>query len=464
MPTASDPVSYRFPPGFRWGAATAAYQIEGATGEDGRKDCVWDVWSRQGGTRTGESGAVACDHYHRFEEDARLMAGLGIRHYRLSVAWPRVVPDGRGAVNAKGLDFYDRLIDCLLRHGITPYVTLFHWDLPQALQDRYRGWLSREVADDFAAYVGHVVGRLGDRVADWFTLNEVWCFTQAAYGPDKPCVGALAPGLRCTAKEANNAVLHAMLAHGKGVQAIRAASPRPCRVSLVDNTGVEVPLTESAEDIAAARRAFAVAGLNGQVLWPALRGEFSPLWRRRAEAAGVFPDLAPNDLATIHQPLDGMGFNVYTGGYVRAADNPDGFELVGHTREYPRMNIEWLGVVPEAIYWIPRLVRDEVGFTGDMAITENGCAASDVLLPGRRVDDTDRIMFLRQYLRQVHRAVAEGLPLKGYFHWSLLDNFEWTWGYAKRFGLVFTDYQTQERIPKASARWYAACIRENRVM
>ena len=456
--------AYQFPPGFQWGVATAAYQIEGAAREDGRKESVWDVFSRNGGTRTGETGDVACDHYHRYLEDIELMASLGVKHYRLSVSWPRVIPDGTGAVNEKGLAFYDKLINALLAKGITPHVTLFHWDTPQALEVRYGGWRDRQIADDFAAYCTVVVKRLGDRVKDWFTLNEVGCFTFLSYGPDKPCLTAHAPGMRSTVKEMHQTIHHAMLAHGKGVQAIRAASPGPCRVALVDNTAVSVPLIEDAAHIAAAKNAFQLQWINGAVVWPALQGRFAPLWQAQAEAAGTMPDVQAGDLETIKQPLDRFGLNIYTGGYCRPADNAQGFENLPQPETYPKMNIPWLGFLPEALYWTPRLLREAAGWQGDMVITENGCAANDVLTPDGEVHDTDRILYLRNYLRQLHRATAEGIPVSGYFQWSFMDNFEWSWGYAKRFGLVFTEYGSQRRIPKDSFKWYREAVKQNRVV
>lgn len=456
--------SYQFPPGFIWGVATASYQIEGAVREDGRSDSVWDVFARGGGTLGGDTGAVACDHYHRYEADVKLMASLGIRHYRLSVAWPRIIPAGRGAVNAPGLAFYDRLIDCLLQHGITPYVTLYHWDHPQALETRYGGWRSREIVADYGEYVTTVVRHLGDRVQDWFTMNEVMCFTHLSYGPNQPQVNSHAPGLKATPQEVNTIIHHAMLAHGTGVLAIRAASPQPCRVALVDNSAIPIPFTETAADLAATHDAYGLMGLNAQVLWPAVTGAFHPVWRAQAEAAGTLPEVRPGDFALIKQPCERLGFNVYSGAFVRAADNPAGFEILPHVPDQPRMDIPWLQIMPEAIYWAPRLAREVLGFEGEMLITENGAPAADTMTRGREFLDTGRVMFLKQYLKQVHRSVAEGYPLKGYFAWSLLDNFEWSWGYAKRFGLVYTNYETQERIPKASAQWYAEVIRQNRVV
>jgi beta-glucosidase len=456
--------AFEFPEQFQWGVATAAFQIEGAAREDGRGLSTWDTFCRRGGTRTGETGDVACDHYHRYAEDIALMASLGVRHYRLSMSWSRVLPEGTGAINQAGLAFYDRLITCILAHGLVPHVTLFHWDTPEALEQRYGGWRDRRIADDFAAYCTVVVRHFGDRVRHWFTLNEIGCFTAMSYGPEQPRLGAHAPGIRTSAQEVNQIIHHATLAHGKGVQAIRAASPQPCVVGLVDNSGVPVPLIEDAEHIAAAQRAFEYQWINGAVLWPVLRGAYAPGWQQQAEAAGTMPKIEPGDLETIRQPLDVMGLNIYTGTYVRPSSKAAGFEILPQSESYPRMHIPWLGIVPEAIYWGPRILRDHLGWQGDMLITENGCAANDAISPDGEIHDPDRILYLRSYLRQVQRAIEDGIPITGYFQWSFLDNFEWSWGYAKRFGLVFTEYNSQRRIPKDSFAWYRAVVRSGRVL
>lgn len=456
--------SYTFPAGFQWGAATASYQIEGAAAEDGRKPSVWDTFSKTPGrVRTGETGDVANDHYHRYESDVQAMADLGIRNYRFSIAWPRILPDGTGTVNEKGVDFYKRLLDCLHRHGITPHATLFHWDSPQALEDRYGSWRSRRMADDFADYTAIVVKRLGDRIGNWMTINEIPCFTEMGYGVGKP--GVHAPGATVkTRKEVLQTVHHALLAHGKAVQALRAGSPKPCRVGLVDCAGVPVPLTESAADIAAARLAFQDLWMNGMVTYGALTGRYSDGFLRHKGAIGAVPDIASGDLEIIRQPLDTWCLNTYSGTWIRAAANEDGYETLEIPASYPRLDMPWLNLVPESLYWGPRLVKECCGFTGDFLISENGCAAQDSINPNGEVMDLERIRYLRDYLRQAHRAVAEGYPLKGYFVWSLMDNFEWAWGYSKRFGILYNIYETQQRIPKQSAKWYAECIRQNRVV
>ena len=456
-------VSYQFPPNFMWGVATASYQIEGAVTEGGRKPSVWDRFSQTPGrVLNGETGDLACDHYHRYETDIQLMVELGIKHYRFSISWPRIIPDGRGTINQGGIDFYQRLVDTLLNNGITPHATLFHWDSPQALEDLYGSWRSREIAHDFADYVGVVVNQLGDRITSWMTLNEIPCFTHLGYQ-----VNALPPHAPGTVvsrpKDVWQTSHHALLAHGLGVQAIRANSTVPCTISLVDNCAVTVPLTESPEDILAAQKGFALCGQNGGIIFPALTGSYSPVL---LELLGnEAPDILPGDLEIIHQPLDQLGLNLYSATYVRASDHPLGFEFLGLPKGYPRMNMHWLNIVPECIYWGIRHISETLNRADlPIVITESGCAAEDELNAQGEVIDTDRIMYLRQHFKSAHRAVSEGYPLKGYFVWSLMDNFEWAWGYQRRFGLIYMDYTTQKRIPKASFQWYAECIRQNRVV
>lgn len=456
--------SYQFPENFQWGVATASYQIEGAAYEDGKGLSVWDELShRPGGTKTGENGDVACDHYHRYEEDVRLMASLGIRHYRFSISWPRIFPEGSGAVNQKGLDFYHRLVDCLLEHGITPHATLFHWDSPLALQKKYGGWLSRQMADDFADYATAVVESLGSKVTNWMTINEIPCFTSMGYGVGQR--GAHAPGVVVdSTKDVWQTIHHACLAHGLGVRAIRAASPRPCRVSLVDNMCGMVPLTESPGDVAAAQKAFPNAWMNGAIVMPVLTGNFSEGWLADREKAGDMPEVKNGDLEIVSTPVDSIGINMYSGAYARHADNEKGFEVLEIPAHYPRLDMPWLNIVPESLYWTFRNLKEVCGFEKEMFVSENGCADQNEFTPDGEILDLSRIHYLRSYLRQVHRAVDEGLPITGYFQWSFMDNFEWTWGYAKRFGLVYVNYNTQERTPKESSRWYAECIRQNRVV
>jgi len=456
-------MSQSFPPTFQWGVATAAYQIEGATETDGRKPSVWDTFSAQPGrVMQGDTGAIACDHYHRYPEDLQLLADLGVQHYRLSIAWPRILPDGTGLVNDAGLAFYQRLIDGLLAHGITPHVTLFHWDSPQALEDRYGSWRSRQMAHDFADYVTVVVQALGDRVQHWMTLNEIFCFTHLGYGVNQRPPHA--PGtVVASLKEVWQTSHHALLAHGLGCQAIRAAAPQPCTVALVDNFLATVPLTETPADIAAAQQAFPTVGTNGGIIFPALTGEYSAALL--AQLGDQAPDIAPGDLATIHQPLDALGFNVYSGVYVRAVEAASGYEVLPFPQGYPRLHMPWLHIVPESLYWGVRHVSTPLQRPDlPVFISENGCAALDEVTDAGEVLDLDRIHYLRQYLQAAQRAVAEGYPLQGYFLWSLMDNFEWSYGYDRRFGLTYIDYATQQRLPKASYHWYKQCIAEGRIV
>ena len=453
-----------FPAGFKWGVATASYQLEGAATEDGRKPSVWDTFSRTPGrVRNGDTGDVACDHYHRFQDDVKLMAELGVKHYRFSIAWPRIVPDGRGAVNEKGVDFYRRLVDCLREHGITPHATLFHWDSPQALEDRYGSWRSREIAQDFADYCTATVKRLGDRIASWMTINEIYCFTYLGYGtgPDAP---QHAPGTIVKSRqEVLQTVHHALLAHGLGCQAIRAASPQPCQVALVENFDAYVPVVETPANIAAANKAFVTEEHNGTILVPALTGRYTPETIERLGADA--PKVREGDMQVIAQPLDFLGFNLYTGSYVRAADNARGYELLPLPKQYPQMVMPWLNFVPESIYWGIRQVGEALGKRDlPIVVTENGCASDDEVTPGGEVHDLARVMYLRSYLRNVQRAAAEGYPVRAYWLWSLMDNFEWSWGYSRRFGITHVDYATQKRTPKQSFRLYQEIIRGNRVV
>lgn len=457
------PDNFSFPPDFGWGAATAAYQIEGAASEDGRKPSVWDVFSRiPGRVKNGDTGDVACDHYHRFAADVKLMAELGIKHYRFSISWPRIIPDGRGAVNEKGVDFYRRLTDTLLQHGITPHATLFHWDSPQALEVLYGSWRSREMAKDFAEYCTQTVKRLGDRITNWMTINEIYCFTYMGYGVGQ--VPQHAPGTVVKSRqEVLQAVHHALLAHGLGCQAIRAATPVPASVSLVVNFDSFIPVIETPENIIAAQRAFVAEEHNGTVLVPALTGAYNA---QAIETLGAnAPKIQDGDMKIIGQPLEVLGYNIYTGSYVRAADNPRGYELLPLPREYPQMHMPWLNFVPESLYWGVRNITEALGKKDlPILITENGCATDDEVTDKGEVFDLSRVMYLRSYLRNAHRAVSEGYPLKGYFHWSLMDNFEWSWGYTRRFGITHIEYQTQQRIPKESFRWYQKVIEANRIL
>jgi beta-glucosidase len=447
--------TYAFPKGFEWGCATASYQVEGAAWTGGRKASVWDTFCRQPGrVALDQSGDVGCNQYRHYRADAKLMKGLGLKCYRFSVAWPRVFPDGFGKRNAKGLAYYDRLVDALLANGIEPWVTLFHWDLPQALQDRYGGWESREVAPHFADYAAAVTRCLSDRVINFFTINEFVCFTDAGYSQ-----GGFPPGKMLPNKARNQVRHNAVLAHGMAVQALRAHAKRNVRVGLAENAAICTPVIETAEHIAAARKAMRVK--NAPFLTAVMEGRYHPDYLK-AEGADA-PAVQPGDMAIIGSPLDFVGLNIYTPVYVRADDSPAGFAEVPHPESSPRMHMPWLHFGPQAIYWGVRHAS-EIWNVRDVRITENGCASEDKPTPDGEIYDTDRTMYLRNHFIAAQRAVSEGYPLKGYFVWSLMDNFEWCYGYTKRFGIVYVNFTTQQRTLKLSAKFYREVIRRNAVV
>ncbi|HET7536123.1 MAG TPA: GH1 family beta-glucosidase [Candidatus Didemnitutus sp.] len=444
--------SFRFPRNFIWGSAAAAAQIEGAARTDGKGESVWDRFAlRPGAILNDDTPATACDHYRRYPRDFALMRELGLRHYRLSMAWPRIFPDGDGPVNQRGLDFYQRLIDALLEQEITPWVTMFHWDLPQALEDR-GGWRSRVVPEAFATYADTLVKSFGDRVKNWITLNEIRCFTSLAYGG----LGK-APGFLEDAQTVNQTMHHALICHGHAVRAVREHGGRGARCGLTDNCETVVPATETPDDIAAAR-AFFIRG-NRPILDPIYRGHYAPAYLRECGAAR--PGVARGDFALISLPTDFLGLNIYSGTFVRrgARGRP---EVVKPSSSYPRADSAWLNIIPRALYWGPRFVA-EVYREKNIYITENGCGYDDDTVQRDECHDLHRVEFLRSYLKELHRAIADGVPVRGYFLWSFLDNFEWTDGYQRRFGIVHDDFKTQRRTPKLSARWYSDVVAANRL-
>ncbi|HWE43465.1 MAG TPA: GH1 family beta-glucosidase [Gemmatimonadaceae bacterium] len=444
-----------FPKGFRWGTATASYQVEGAVNEDGRGPSIWDTFSHTPGkTVNGATGDVADDHYHRYRQDVQLMKALGVRAYRFSIAWPRVFPQGSGSPNPKGLDFYNRLVDELLANGITPFATLYHWDLPQALQDNGGGWESRDTSEAFGRYAGYVAQHLSDRVKHFFTINEFGAFVELGYS-----IGIHAPGLKLPPGRFNQTRHNAVLGHGLAVQAIRANARPGTRVGLAENMTICVPVIENDAHIRAAERA--TREMNAQYMTVIQEGKYTDAYLERTGADA--PKFTAADLKVISSPLDFVGINIYTPTWVRADDSsPLGFAHVPNPGSYPHMASSWLTIGPEALYWGPRNVA-KLWKVKEIYITENGCSSSDVPAADGLVYDTDRIMYLRNYLSQLQRATADGVPVKGYFLWSLMDNFEWADGYTNRFGLHYVDYATQTRTPKLSASFYRETIRRNAV-
>ncbi|HEX5497536.1 MAG TPA: GH1 family beta-glucosidase [Mycobacteriales bacterium] len=443
-----------FPSDFLWGAATSAYQIEGAVAEDGRGQSIWDTFCRMPGkVKNGDTGDVAADHYHRYAEDVRLMSELGLRAYRLSVCWPRVRPDGRGPTNQRGLDFYRGLVDRLLAHGIEPVVTLYHWDLPQPLQDD-GGWENRETAERFAEYAATVHGALGDRVRLWTTVNEPWCAAFLGYAS-----GIHAPGLTRPAG-AFAAAHHLLLGHGLAAQALRAANPG-VRVSISLNLSPVRP-AEPDRDGPMARRVDGLA--NRLFLDPILRGQYPVDVVEHARPFTDWGFLRDGDLGVIGGPVDALGVNYYHPAVIQ-----DSGQAHGGPSTYPGCETaRWVepglpvttmgwGIEPAGLLAILLRLHQEYPAV-PLLVTENGAAFDDDPGPDGQVRDRQRIRFLDAHLRAAHQAIERGVDLRGFFVWSLLDNFEWAEGYRQRFGLVHVDYGSQRRTPKDSARWYRDVI------
>ena len=427
-----------FPHEFVWGAATASYQIEGAAHEDGRGESVWDRFcATPGKVRNGDSGDIACDFYHRYPDDVSLMRRLGLDAFRFSIAWPRVMPTGRGPVNEAGLDFYDRLVDELLAHDIEPFATLFHWDTPQALEDA-GGWPARGTAEAFVEYAEAVVGRLGDRVQHWITHNEPWVHAWIGHA-----WGEHAPG-RTSEADAVATAHHLLLSHGWAVQAIRAAAPQ-VEVGITLNLAHAYAANESPENEAAAWRVDGEG--NRWFLDPLFRASYPADLLERNEL--VAPFVRDGDLEAIASPTDFLGVN----NYFRFVVDGDGERpQIVHDPEAQRTEMGW-EVYPDGLHRL--LVRVATDYApAKIYVTENGAAFPDIRSHDGRVHDPERVAYLESHVEAVARAVAEGAPVKGYFAWSLLDNFEWAYGYAKRFGIVYVDYPTLERVPKDSFNWY----------
>jgi beta-glucosidase len=438
-----------FPPHFLWGAATSAYQIEGAPLADGAGPSMWHRFSHtHGNVARGDTGDVACDHYHRYRDDVSLMADLGLNAYRFSISWSRVLPEGRGRPNPAGIDFYSRLVDELLARGIEPNATLYHWDLPAALDDR-GGWLNPDSADWFADYAGLMASRLGDRVPMWATLNEPWVVVDAGY-----LHGVHAPGHR-SAFEAPRAAHNLLRAHGTAVQAYRASASG--RIGIVVNLEPKVPASDCTADLEATRRADAY--MNRYYLDAVLRGEYP------AELPDIFgeawPTIEADDMELVCQPLDFIGINFYKRGVTR--HDPTAWPIEASLVPQPQHAFTVLGpdweVYPPAQTDVLTWFRDRYGDI-PVYITENGAAFYDAPVPVNGVvDDPLREHYLREHLRAVHAAMQQGVDVRGYYVWSLLDNFEWSAGYHPRFGIVHVDFQTLQRTPKRSARFYADVIR-----
>ncbi|MFW6256455.1 MAG: GH1 family beta-glucosidase [Candidatus Sumerlaeota bacterium] len=436
----------KFPEDFTWGVATSAYQIEGAAREDGKSMSTWDEFvQRPGKVQGGVTGDVACDSYHRYPEDIRCMEDLGVGAYRFSLSWPRVMPLGRGGLNPKGLDYYNKLIDSLLEKNIEPYITLYHWDLPLELE-REGGWRKREMADLFAHYADQMLEQFGDRVKKWLTFNEIHAFVNQGYGGTSK-----APGANLPEEEQVQIYHHVLLGHGKAVQAMRARYG-DLQIGTAENPRTAVPIVETPENVAAALKA-----------WDRRVGFlFGPMYE------GKYPDnmlhtpyIQNGYMETINQELDLIGMNLYSGCYVEATDDDAGYRELPFPKDYPRNENEtWITYLPEAMYWAVRLAKEKYG-TKPLYIFENGYPLAGDLAPEEDFMDLNRINFIRNYLSMLHRGIEEGCPVKGYFLWSLMDSFEWISGFTSRFGIYHNDFETQERRPRKSVEWYREVVKQN---
>lgn len=438
---------------FVWGAATSSYQIEGAATTDGRGLSIWDVFSHTPGKVFGNhTGDTTVDHYDRMEQDVALMQQMGLQAYRFSISWPRILPEGVGKVNELGISFYDRLVDQLLNAEITPYVTLYHWDLPYALYQQ-GGWLNRAIGDWFANYADIISKSLGDRVKHWITLNEPSVFINLGH-----VYGKHAPGYSHPAGDILRMIHHTLLAHGRAVQVLRANVPDG-QVGVTLTTQPTIPVGNSDAEVEAGARllfedSVQAASFWSDVLWgdPIVKGDYP----QEVYDYYTMPDFPREDLAIIAQPLDFMGLNIYYGRPVKL-ENAKAISMTD-TENTPRTRFNW-PVRPESLYWGPRYFYERYGLP--IYITENGLSSMDWMTVDGTVPDHMRIDFTRRYLRELRRAVADNVDVRGYFHWSLMDNFEWEEGYNQRFGMIYVNFETKERTLKESAKWYATVIQAN---
>ena len=442
-----------FPKDFIWGASSSSYQIEGGAYEDNKGLSVWDVFCQKDGViKDNHTGDIACNHYRLYKQDVKLMKEMGLKAYRFSISWPRVIPNGIGALNSKGLDFYDNLVDELLSNDIIPYVTLFHWDYPYELY-KMGGLLNPDSPNWFAEYAKVVVARLSDRVKHWITLNEPQCFVNEGHH-----TGMNAPGLKLDLNHTFLAMHNVLLSHGMGVQVIRNYAKQPCEVGIAPNPYIYIPYTDSKEDIAAAKKyMFSVSDLWSNGLWtdPIYLGRYSD------EVFDVYgkymPNIKQDDLKIISQPLDFFGLNHYNASRVKADGNGNP-TIVPPALGAPMTAYDW-EVTPESFYWGPKFFYER--YKLPIIIFENGMANLDWVAMDGAIHDTQRIDYMHRYLDECKRAINEGVAIKGHFAWSTMDNFEWIGGYGKRMGLIYVDFETQKRIIKDSGYWYRKVIESN---
>lgn len=446
----------KFPENFVWGTATSSIQIEGVAPESGKGKNIWDAFSHiLGKTKDGYTPDIACDHFHRYKEDVQIMKQMGIRAYRFSIDWSRVIPDGVGKVNEKGLQFYSDLIDELLENNIEPYVTLYHWELPVTLHHK-GGWLNDEIVEWFGNYAALIARTFGERVKHFFTINEPQCFIGLGY-----LQGVHAPGYKCSVADTLRMSHNVLKAHGRAVQRIREYAP-DAQVGFAPTCGIPYPASDKAEDVEAARQVmFSVPEIDNwtwNVSWwsdPVLLGHYPEEALRKFHKE--LPNITKEDLKLISEPIDIYGQNIYNGWMVKMGE--DGKPVtVPRYQGFPTTATGW-PITPECLYWGPKFLYER--YQKPIYITENGISCNDAVSLDGKVHDAGRIDFEERYLAQLNRAIQDGADIRGYFYWSLMDNFEWSEGYTQRFGLVYVDYRTGERIPKDSARWYQKVIANN---
>ena len=444
---------------FVWGVATSSYQVEGAYKEDGKGLNIWDVFTHdEGRVFENHTGDIACDHYHRYKEDVALMKEMGVQAYRFSIDWARVLPEGTGKVNEKGMAFYSDLIDTLLEAGIEPYVTLYHWELPYELYKK-GGWMNDEIVEWFGDYAALIAERFSDRVTKFFTINEPQCFVGLG------CLtGEQAPGIKAPVRDTFAMAHNVMKAHGRAVQRLRAHAKQPIEIGYAPTCGMTYPLTDKPEDIEAARQSlFSIGDINRwtwNVSWwsdPVLLGHYPEAERKRFEK--YLPKITDADLKLMSEPIDFYGHNIYNGKCIRMGEDGKPEEVKRYPG-FPKTAANW-PVTPECLHWGIKFLYER--YQKPIYITENGVSCHDVVSLDGKVHDPNRIDFLARYLKALKQASEEGADVRGYFQWSLLDNFEWSCGYSERFGMVYVDFETQQRILKDSAYWYRDLIAENGV-
>lgn len=446
----------KFPENFMWGAATSSIQIEGVAPESGKGKNIWDEFSHiPGKTKDGYTPDVACSHFYRYKEDVQIMKQMGIQAYRFSIDWSRVIPDGVGKVNEKGLQFYSDLINELLENNIEPYVTLYHWELPLALHHK-GGWLNDEIVEWFGNYAALIAKTFGNRVKHFFTINEPQCFIGLGY-----LQGVHAPGYKCSVADTLRMSHNVLKAHGRAVQMLREYAP-DAQVGFAPTCGIPYPASDKAEDVEAARQVMFSVPESDNWTWnvpwwsdPVLLGHYPEEALRRFHKE--LPNITKEDLKLISEPIDIYGQNIYNGWMVKMGD--DGKPVtVSRYQGFPTIATGW-PITPECLYWGPKFLYER--YQKPIYITENGISCNDVISLDGKIHDAGRIDFEERYLAQLNRVIQDGADIRGYFYWSLMDNFEWSEGYTQRFGLVYVDYRTGERIPKDSARWYQKVIENN---